>query len=552
MANFRADLDAKIDLSRRNAIVAAVALGVFLAFLTFGLRGSFWTSADYGMLSLSHAIHLEWRVNQWQNYPAPGLAGHPGIPFYFASWLAVALVVPSFSPGGFDRFSEIVANAEGIYVANQMIAIAVIVLSSYAFFRIARKVVSTRVALVALGMWLASTYQVLLTATSLSIETFAFPLNVLFLWMLVRLATDARISATNCLLAGLVAATGYLLKLPYLYVAVGLGAAILASVLINRRGVLHSVQSIVLMVDSFVLCVAGVGYAVLGEVALNALLNFHHDVIFHSGFYGSGAAGLVESSHAKAAWASLMKFGAFASWVALMLGFICVVLSLRCWISKKGHPAEIVIGVGAGVAALFSALGVLKHFIEHYAAGVAPTLATAVIALFLLVRNSHPKTANRLGLLCAILLAFGLPHSVYFAAAEKANHVARRIDSLSDRRQLEEILQAHEGNAVFTYHVPMREFGEGFILHYSGVPALQQEYKARDQARVSSYMQPKGHFRYVVLDKTYFPDVSAIRRSSNLDPVGSVAISQSNDDEIVEMRRSFVVIKPTAVFIQPP
>ena len=45
--------------ARRRAVIIAVLLGVFLATMTFSLRGSFWTSQDYGMLSLSHALSVE-------------------------------------------------------------------------------------------------------------------------------------------------------------------------------------------------------------------------------------------------------------------------------------------------------------------------------------------------------------------------------------------------------------------------------------------------------------------------------------------------------------
>ena len=220
--------------ARRRAVIIAVLLGVVLATMTFSLRGSFWTSQDYGMLSLSHALHLEQRLRHWESNPAPGLAGHPGIPFYFASWLAVALVVPPFSAAGFDRFSEIIANAEAIYVANQAIAIVLVALGCYAFVRVATRVAPLGVSLAALGMWLGSTYQAILTSTSLSIETFALPLNVLFLWILLRLAASPRISAADSVIAGVVAALGYLLKLPYLYVAFGLFAAFIASTIVHR------------------------------------------------------------------------------------------------------------------------------------------------------------------------------------------------------------------------------------------------------------------------------------------------------------------------------
>lgn len=538
--------------TRRTAVVTAIVLAAFLAALTFSLQGSFWTSQDYGMLSLSHAIHLEWRLSYGELFPAPGLAGHPGIPFYFASWLAVALVVPSVSAAGLDRFSEIIANAEAIYVANQTIAITVVALSSYAFVRIAARVVPIGVALAALGLWLGSTYQAILTSTSLSIETFALPLNVLFLWILLRLAASPKISTANAVMAGLIAALGYLMKLPYLYVACGLAAACLTSAVIHRVGIVQGLKSATLIASSFVLCVAAVGYSVIGEAGLDALLIFHKNVLFHSGHYGNGEIGLLQASHAVAAFDSFLFYGSFAPWAALMFGSTCTVFALTGRRTGKASPSEVILGIGAGVAALFAALGVLKHFAEHYSAGVASTLPAVFIVLLVLVKKVHPSSSRRFGFLMAILLAFGVSHSLYFAAKYKLNDVARRVDGFDDRRQLNGLLQVKEGRALFTYHVLQPDFGEGFILYYSGIPGLQKEYRIRDQSRVSSYMSPTGSFKYVVVDKAYFPDMARVRSASNLDPVGSVRVTAASADQIVELRCCFVVIKPQPVLLPKP
>ena len=551
MAELVGDITAK-HATRRTAVLVAVVLAAFLAVITFSLRGSFWSSQDYGMLSLSHAIHLEWRLSHGESFPAPGLAGHPGIPFYFASWLAVALVVPSFSVAGFDRFSEIIANAEPIYVANQVIAITLVALSSYAFVRVATRVVPIGVALAALGLWLGSTYQAILTSTSLSIETFALPLNVLFLWILLRLAASPKISTADAIMAGLIAALGYLMKLPYLYVACGLGAACLTSAFVHRVGIVQGLRSVALIAASCVLCVAAVGYSVIGEAGLNALLIFHKNVLFHSGHYGTGEIGLLQASHAKAALDSFLYYGSFAPWAALMFGSTCTVFALTGRRTRKAPPSEVILGVGAGVAALFAAIGVLKHFAEHYSAGVASTLPAVVIALFLLVNKVHPSSSRRFGFLMFILLAFGFSYSLYFAAKYKLTDVARRFDGQVDRRQLHGLLEGKEGRAIFTYHVLQPEFGEGFILYYSGIPMLQKEYRVRDQSRASSYASPIGSFKYVVVDKAYFPDMARVRSASNLDPVGSVQVTAASADQIVELRCCFVVIKPQPILLPAP
>ena len=117
---------------------------------------------------------------------------------------------------------------------------------------------------------------------------------------------------------------------------------------------------------------------------------------------------------------------------------------------------------------------------------------------------------------------------------------------------MDELLHAGEGRAFFTYRVPMQEFGEGFILHYAGIPALGENYRARSLARVSSFMQPTGSFKYVVLDKNYFPNLPAIRNATNLNPAAGGQINLSGADQIVELHCCFVVVKAQPLVLPSP
>lgn len=535
----------------RNALLIATVLGSALALLTFSLQGSFWLSQDYGMLSLAHALHLEWRLSHPGTLPAPGLAGHPGILFYFASWLAVAVIAPPSGTMDFGRFTQIMANAEAIYFANQAIAIAIVTLSAYAFVRVARRVAPMWVVLAALGLWLGSSYQAVLTSTALSIETFSLLLNTLFLWVLLRIAAASRISVLDALMAGMIAAFGYLMKLPYLYVAFGLAAALMASIAIHRPGIFHSLRGATLICISFALCVVGVGLTVIGEQGFKDLLQFHLNVLLHSGHYGTGASGIAETSHVKAAWDSFAVYGSMAPWLAVMLAPACIFVAISGRLRGKADASVVIFAVGAGVAALLASLGVLKHFAEHYAAGVAPALCAVVIAAFLLIRQIQPGALRRFKLLLVVLVLLGLSLSFSYAISVKSRGAEQREMLLQDRSALEKLLHLQQGRTLFTYHVPMQEFGEGFILHYTGIPLLQQEYTAWRTARVSSYMRPTGSFKYVVLDKNYFRDAAAVRKAANLEPVGTVQLPPSTSDEIVQLNHILVVTK-RGPFAQSP
>ena len=541
----------------RRAAAVAILLGMFLAVLTFSLRGSFWDANDYGLLSLSHAIHFEWRLTHWDSIPSPGLAGHPGILFYFASWLALALTIPSFLPADFERFSKIMANAEAIYIANQAIAIVVVALSAGAFVRVASRITSFGVILAALGIWLGSSYQSFMTSTALSIETFALQLNVLLLWILLKFTRTARISNGDLIIGGLVAASGYLMKLPYLYVAFGVIAAFTASCVINRATLIRTLSGLAIIVSTFMLAVAGIGYGVIGKLGFEDLLRFHEAVLLHSGHYGNGDIGVLQASHAKAAFNSFLAYGSTAPWLALILGLLCIGLTITVAWTRKASPAELVLSAGAGVASVSAAAGVLKHFEEHYAAGVSATLPALVIAVFLLLKSIQPERFRRFGMfLAGVLLAgfltYGIYNSLRVTVADKRLTASRRAEGLEDRRQMDVLLHAGEGKAFFGYRVPMREFGEGFVLHFTGIAALQDEYRSRNQSRVSSFMIPAGTFKYVVLDKNYFPNLSAIQNAKSLNPAGSAQVTLSSADQIVELRRCFVVVKAQPFVLPPP
>jgi hypothetical protein len=140
---------------------------------------SFWISDDYAMLSMAHAINLEWRLNDSVCYPAPSLAGHPGVPFYIASWLAMKFSFP-ISSTGFETFSEIVMHAEDFFLVTQKLAIILGGAGIFLFLLIAVRFVPFSIALLAIIAWMTISSQSLLTILSLSNDSFALLINTAF------------------------------------------------------------------------------------------------------------------------------------------------------------------------------------------------------------------------------------------------------------------------------------------------------------------------------------------------------------------------------------
>ena len=73
-----------------------------------------------------------------------------------------------------------------------------------------------------------------------------------------------------------------------------------------------------------------------------------------------------------------------------------------------------------------------------------------------------------------------------------------------------------------------------------------------DQSRVSSLMHPTGSLKYVVLDKKYFPNLSAIRAAASLNPADGAEVTLSSADRIFEMNCCFVVVKAQPFVLSPP
>src|ERR1700736_5256438 len=90
-------------------IAAAVLFLLIPPALFYLYPTSFWVNTDYQPHGLADALNLAYRIADRQLYPARGMADHPGVPFYFMSWLALALAgypIASKSPGFYTAVLE--------------------------------------------------------------------------------------------------------------------------------------------------------------------------------------------------------------------------------------------------------------------------------------------------------------------------------------------------------------------------------------------------------------------------------------------------------------
>jgi hypothetical protein len=84
--------------------------------LALSYPASFWGLTDYEPHSLANALNLSYRLADLKMYKAMGMSNHPGVPFYFMSWLALALTGHPFGSDGVTLFNTMVDHIETFHL----------------------------------------------------------------------------------------------------------------------------------------------------------------------------------------------------------------------------------------------------------------------------------------------------------------------------------------------------------------------------------------------------------------------------------------------------
>jgi hypothetical protein len=212
------------DFRRLLSWPAAFAI-LFIAIpplLFYSHPSSFWANTDYEPLGLGDALNLAYRLADIRFYPAIGMEDHPGVPFYFMSWLALALTGYPIAFKGPGFFNTVIDHVESYHQASVWLGALMGGAGVYIFARTARNLVPPGVIAIGLLAWVTSTPATLLMFTTPSIESFGMLINGLFFYTLVRIAYDRDISRGVTALAACVSAFAYLNKLSYINVSLAL------------------------------------------------------------------------------------------------------------------------------------------------------------------------------------------------------------------------------------------------------------------------------------------------------------------------------------------
>jgi hypothetical protein len=409
---------------------------------------------------------------------------------------------------------------------------------------VARKLVPIGLVVASLLLWLVSSPATLEMFLSPSIDSFAILINSLFFAVLVRIAYNETFAPTISIIAASVGAFAYLNKLSYIYIPLALAGVGLLNFALRRSGWVKAGQLSLLFVLVFVLVIFAVGHLVIGSSGYHDLLNYHQSVFYGSGLYGTGDQDIVSRPEVGRALAQISADGAYAVWIALFGGICIGVAGLFTGLKDTKNIPIAVIAIGAGAAAVLSALIVLKHYTQHYTAGVSATLPAMVVGAYLLSEAWDLRSRIVIPVLIAIATLWmgnGVTRSLVYGLTSRAHQVELAKDDLRDlRTHLTDI----KGSTEVSYKAPFAWYGEGFVIVHASVPRLTKEYLQSRQDMISSLtvgLEDRRIGAYII-DKTYFPTVESVKTSSNVALLGPKPVVYKDGDKLIELRTVFLLI----------
>ena len=505
---------------------------------------SFWANTDYEPLGLADALNLAYRLADRELYPARGLMDHPGVPFYFMSWLALALTGYPLASTDPHFFATVIENVERYHWISLCLGAVVGATGVYLFARTARGLVPIGVTALGLALWLVATPATLLMFMSPSIDSFAIVINALFFTVLVRLAYDRNLLLRVAALSASVGAFAYLNKLSYVYIPLALAATGTLNLIFRRPGWSRAALLCGIFVAVLVLVVLAVGYLIIGREGFDVLTEFHKSVFRGSGLYGAGQD-VVSSDAVWRAIVAVPSDKTYAIYIALLGGAVLVVGGFAAALRGAPHFPTAIIAIGTGLASSLSAVIVLKHYALHYTAGVSATLPAAFVAGYLLLKDWGylPRGTWAAACLAASLLmaAQTMPSLISVLAARNNTTEQARADHDEIRAYLKDEKRIVE----FVYKTPFAEYGEGFVVQYGSVPRLTDAYRKGRPNVISSIIDGLNDLEVgaYVLDKGYFPTAESIRTAPNIALLSSKPVTFRDSDRLIELRTSFLLIR---------
>jgi hypothetical protein len=525
-------------------LALAVVFFLICTLLARAYPSAFWMVTDYEPLGLADALNMAYRLADRQMYEAVGLSYHPGVTFYLMSWLALALAGYPVASGA-NFFSTVLAHLEDYHRIILILGALVGAAGVYVFARAARKLVPGLVTVAALALWLVSTSATLQLFMTVGMDAFAMLINGLFLAVMVRLAYEEDIDPSILVLAGCVGALAYMNKLSYIYIGFALYGAIFMKLVFCRVGWSRGFWLLTVYLGSFALIVLATGFLVIGWDSFRDLYWYHRAVILGSQLYGTGDPTVVSAGEIRRAIMTIPVDRAYAVPIALFGGAGLVIAGLVAGFKRAGQIPVAVLCIGTGVAALLSALIVLKHYDMHYTAGVSATLPACVVCFYLLTKSWRFRPRLAAAALASIAILFMARQLIWPLDTLLTSRTGFSARANADLAEINSYLAGTKRAVEFAYKTPFAQFGEGFVIIYASVPRLTYEYFQNRPQVISSLLAGKvtRDVGAYVIDKGYFPTAESVKAAPNLALLDPNPVKFNEGDKLIELRTVFLLIR---------
>ena len=516
-----------------------LAIGVLATWLTicFVWPVQFWTANnDYVYLSLGHAIHFQTSLhaNVESDY---GLLSHPGVPFYFASWLA--LRAAALLDSGNDIVRSALSNPDHFFWATRIIAGLIGSAAIAAAWFLLRGITAPWRLLAILAFFAGAPASLRYGLVLLGNETFALPLAVLLFWAVSLCARASPKANWPWLLLGAVAALGYTVKLLYLdllvaAVAVAAIDSCWESRRLNMTLIIGLVRRTGLVAIAFLAVAGSILITTLGRSGLYVLLLFHKSLFTHSGSYGHGDIGFVSAT---------AVHEALVSWFAeLALPYLLALVVAGLFVVVRGKPGVTldrftVLWTTAELAAILSAVtAVLKHFDWHYVVSICAILPFAFLPIL---------AQRRIRWIAAAGIVGSLGFTTFHAAREFSQESRAAAAIKEDETRILAMPLLPGEARLWTYRVPSEKFAAAVVATYAGVDSLSAALANPAHQDFSSYSRVNRPYRYIVLYNTSFQTADDVRKTQgSLERTQALMVPLAPEDQIHILKRLVVVEKP--------
>lgn len=518
--------------------IFVAALCFFWWMLVVRMKLDIWSvDDDYATLSLAHAINIEhWVTNGWPRSIGYFQTFHPGVPFQVVSWIAFRVAALFYPEHSGNLITYTLRNPELFWVANQLSALLLTVVSLVGVWWLSRRL-DWGFVLAALIVFFSFRFSWIDGLLRLGNDSFALPLAVAFFALGHRCLKDSRARLALWTVLGALGGVALLVKLNYIiwFIAVLIGLTTQLVIKgIDKRQVLLRIGSLSFGFCSMVITVGGV---LLRFKGLRQMIRSHWRVISHSGYYGTGESGPVSWDGVLIAFRTITGHPNFWVLSALLLILVVTVVYWRRtdqeWLNKNLPFAVCLI-----CAVVFGYAAAIKHFRPRYLICVFAVLPMVVLWLGESVgrRVGHVITIVIIG---AVLAVSTNPLSERSLALTRVEALKRDLDKI-------DALPLSEGRLrLWSYRVTAAPFLMNFVVkmaeidRYQSEPALvfpqDAEYNIWSQ-RVffdGKWIETtEVPWQYAVFDRSYFPAFASLPTyfQQNGDPV-------SNFEKVLVVKR---------------